>query len=382
MFCTTNGISVPIDRNLESGESLSESESYSAGYRGRHQVDARPSYQTNKRPHFREASAAASTKSNVVYGKGKVEQPQYTRYTQYQKTQKSKHPQVNKFVPSPEDTITESEGSSANSQSYRGSGYDPILLQKYMQKYANQLYNAQKYATQLSEAQKQVLSQDVYTKKYTLPQTQKYAQQSVKVSENKFPAVASQSFKFSEPLATTFENAKFSEQTQQQQPSLQDYAEPTAASQHFAVQKYVTQHKVAKPKKVNAYLYDNAPQSTSDYKYQNLYGSSLEPQVLNQYFTTAANSQTDKEFTTGYETHQSYGNYGTGSTDRLESPKITGYKIPAAVSLSYGGVNNGGVVDEKGISDDKAYDDHHHYPHVSISLRRISSSLFKPKVSK
>lgn len=312
-----------------------------------------------------QASPLTSTKrispsrSNIVYGKGRyAEQPKFTRHHYHPTTQKPKiESPVKNFKPSPEDSF-EIDNQNQYAQNFKLNNPDSAVLQKYMEKYAQQLYAAQKHATQLSESQKYVLGQDPYSKKFSTSQPQ------VKYSAPKFiPFTTS-----SESKATSSSSiSKFPEESLETvEPVTEKFPNYSVAQKLVVQTPKVTVSKSVVPKKAYSYSFDNTPQST-DYKYSNLYGNTLEPQVLNQFLTYGSE---DRDSLAGYE--QAYagqygaqfgGQYGAsvGISDKAEIPKITGYKIPGAVSLSYGH----GLVEEKEHKEHAHHGHEEHYPHVS-----------------
>lgn len=216
-----------------------------------------------------------------------------------------------------------------------------------MQKYANQLYSAQKHATQLSESQKFVLGQDPYSKKFMVPHSQQH-----KFGVPKFIPLANQE-------AKTTATPNFNKYQEDSFESVEPVT--TEKYQSFQLQQKLvvgsTKATKTPPKKAYSYSVDNTPQST-DHKYSNLYGSSLDPQAVNQILSSyGTQGSQDRGSLSSFDTHHGFVSYGTALSDKGEHAKITGYKIPGAVSLSLG---HGHAVEEKG------HQEHgHEEPHVS-----------------
>lgn len=220
--------------------------------------------------------AAASRPSNIVYGKTKVARPGPGAYIA--PSLKGK-PVLSKFKPSQEDAGYDVDALNSYAHGYKPSPQETAALQKYMQRYASQVLNAQKH----SEAQKQVLANDPY-KKFSAP---KY----------KFVPVIAQEAKPAE------------------KPKDHDTVE-------IVTEKYQNYAKTQKTPPKKAYAFDSSFQS-SDYKYTS-HDSQLASQLM---------AEPEKETWSSYEPYQ----YGIMTPEKNEElSKITGYKIPAtSVNLGH-----------------------------------------------
>lgn len=262
------------------------------------------------------AAPASRPPANIVYGKTKSPRPGPAYLAPHLKGK----PIVSKFKPSQEDSGYDTDALNSYGQGYKPNPQEIAAMQKYMQRYASQVLAAQKHAAQLSEAQKHVVSNDPY-KKYAAPAPQKY----------KFIPVQSQETKLS-PTER-----------------LKDHDTVEITTEKYQSQ-YQSQYQVQQPAKVQksppkkAYSYDNA-QQPSDYKYSSQ-DSHLASQLL---------AEPEKDSWGSYEPYQ----YGVMSPEKnSEFSKITGYKIPAATSISVGH-----SIETK--EEEKGHEEEEHYPHVS-----------------
>lgn len=285
---------------------------------------------TNKR------SSQVQRGTNIVYGKGRIaEQPKFTsRHTP------KKPINIQKFSASDD---AGNDGDNPFPQQFKLSPQDTLALQKYMQKYANQLYSAQKHSAQLSETQKLVLGQDPYAKKYVVtPHKHKHVVKYIPTTQKPEIITAAEPSKFQED---SFESI-----------------EPTEKYHNYQVQQKLAVHtnKAAKAPPKKAYSHaDNTPQS-SDHRFSGNSGFGVSETHVNQYLGIRAASPDRAESFSSLEP-QAYIQFGTSPTDKAavaEGPKITGYKIPGALSL-----NVAPTLEEKG-----GHHDHHeeHYPTVSF----------------